>query len=211
MTTNYTDLVVITAVKNGKRSITHISQRYLSELSIVDKEEYARSICMTTFDGEYFDPSETGFAKVTGKSIFLHPRTKRSACIRFIAHCMKIEEDYCVYYTCIFGIMWKHSEPVADIMSRVRNCETRREVKKYGTRYIACPSIFIFGDMNPGARKLAKDSLECEGCLFSVNVGYPVKDQPGFSVTRRCLLVPRALFDSKEHAEGNIGTPLLTL
>ena len=47
------EFMLITTVKNGESTITHITPQYLTELSVASQEEYAKSICVTEFDDEH--------------------------------------------------------------------------------------------------------------------------------------------------------------
>lgn len=192
------DLIVITTVKDGESVITHISPQYLRELGVSSKEEFSNSIWMTSTEGEYsadMKLSDFGFAKFTGKCMFLHPFTRRSACIRFLTHCMKIEDSLTVYYTCVFDIAWEQKSDITDTLRRVQQCEMRRQIERDGLKYVAYPISSVFATMSAGSRKFAKYSLRCEGCVFGVNVAYPYG---GGHVTKRSVLVPEtSLFQRK--------------
>ena len=90
------DFVIVTKTHKGNTMFVHLGAEYMNALQISNEEEYKQSIWITVFDDEMSAQSRlqnTNFAKLAGKSVFQHLRTRRSACIKFITHMIKIDVE----------------------------------------------------------------------------------------------------------------------
>lgn len=194
------DYVIVTKTHKEGTVFIHLSSEYLNVLQISTKEEYKQSICITLFDDEASAQSRlqtTNFAKVTGKSVFQHSRTKRSACIKFLTHMMKIDEETVVYYTTVFDIVWQETSHLADSLQKCKACQPQKEVERVGVKYLACPISIVFDGLSADSRNIVKDCLSNHRCLFGINVAYQVDKG---TTTHRSMLVPIAMFHANLHS-----------
>lgn len=194
------EYIIVTKTHNGGTTFIHLSTEYFNVLQISTMEEYKQSICVTLFDEEASAQSRlqtTNFAKLSGKSVFQHPRTKRSACIKFLTHIMKIDEETVVYYTCVFDIVWQETSHVADTLKKCKACHLQKEVERVGVKYLACPISIVLDGFSADTRNIVKDCLSNHRCLFGINVAYQVDEG---TTTQRSLLVPMAMFHANMHS-----------
>mmetsp|Transcript_19137 Transcript_19137/g.27800 ORF Transcript_19137/g.27800 Transcript_19137/m.27800 type:complete len:214 (-) Transcript_19137:5668-6309(-) len=193
-------VVVSKTTKNEDTVFVHLCVEYLNALQIANEEEYRQSICATLLEDEVFAQSKlehSNFTKVSGKSIFQHPRTKRTACIKFLTNIMKIDEDTIVYYTCIYDITWQQTSHVADMLQKCKVCQPQKNVERVGIKYLACPISIIFDGLSADSRNIVRDCLTSHRCLFGINVVYNLDEG---TATHRSLLVPMALFHANLHS-----------
>ena len=194
------DFVIVTKTCKDTTVFVHLSTDYLNVLQVADEKEYRQSICVTLFDDEESALSKlqtTNFARLSGKSVFEHPRTKRSACIKFLTNMMKLEENTIVYYTCVFEITWQETSHVADTLKKCKTCRPQKQIERGGVKYLACPISTVFDNISADSRKIARECMMKNKCLFGINVAYQA-DQ-GIE-TFRSLLVPMAMFNASMHS-----------
>ena len=166
---------------------------------MTDKKEYQNSLCITTFDDEYHvreKMKESKFLKITGKSIFQHPRTKRTAHIKFITNYIQLNE-MCVYFIQIFDIIWQNSANTKSILKKVETLEPCKKVERDGTIYLACPMALVFGDVSTTERDINKQILLTYKSLMGVNISYSTGEK---SVVHRSLLIPEAIMNCNVHS-----------
>ena len=195
------DYVVVTKTHKTKSStFIHIGVEYLNALQISDEREYKQSISVTVFDDEMSAQSRlqtSNFAKLSGKSVFQHPRRKRCAWIKFLTHMLKIDDETVVHYTCVFDIAWQETSHVADTLQKCKACQPQKEVERIGIKYLACPISIVLDGLSADSRNIVKDCLSNHKCLFGINVAYAVDEG---TTTHRSLLVPKAMFHANMHS-----------
>ena len=191
---------VIISKTNTCTTFIHVSTEYLNILRVSSQEEYRQSIYATFFYDEASAQSKlqtTNFTKILGKSVFRHPRTNQIACIKFLTHIIKIDEETTVNYTCVFDIEWQETSHVVDTLHKCRTSELHKTVCRFGVEYSACPISIVFDGLSSETRKIVKERLTSFKCLFGINIVYKIGEG---NTTHRSLLIPVAMFHGNMHS-----------